>query len=92
MTEQAGDFGVAGNLLGSWSDEAELVERAKTHPEAFGELYDRYYTVVLNYVFRRTLDVALAEELTSNTFFNALRAGRLREPRKSPRLALPHRG
>ncbi len=74
MAEQAEDFGVAGSLLGSWSDEAELVERAKTQPEAFGHLYDRYYSIVLNYVFRRTLDVALAEELTSNTFFNALRA------------------
>ena len=74
MAEQVEDVGAAGSLLGSWSDEAELVERAKTQPEAFGQLYDRYYSVVLNYVFRRTLDVALAEELTSNTFFNALRA------------------
>jgi len=74
MAEQAEDFGAAGSLLGAWSDEAELVERARTQPEAFGHLYDRYYSVVLNYVFRRTLDVALAEELTSNTFFNALRA------------------
>jgi RNA polymerase sigma factor (sigma-70 family) len=73
MAEQAEDFGAAGSLLRSWSDEAELVERAKTQPEAFGHLYDRYYSVVLNYVFRRTLDVAMAEELTSNTFFNALR-------------------
>jgi RNA polymerase sigma factor (sigma-70 family) len=73
MAERAEDFGAAGSLLRSWSDEAELVERAKTQPEAFGHLYDRYYSVVLNYVFRRTLDVALAEELTSNTFFNALR-------------------
>ena len=74
MTEQAEDVGAAGSLLGSWSDEAELVERARTQPEAFGLLYDRYYSVVLNYIYRRTLDVALAEELTSNTFFNALRA------------------
>ncbi len=74
MAEQVEDVGAAGSLLGSWSDEAELVERARTQPAAFGLLYDRYYSVVLNYVFRRTLDVALAEELTSNTFFNALRA------------------
>ena len=74
MTEQAEDVGAAGTLLGSWSDEAELVERARTQPEAFGLLYDRYYSVVLNYIYRRTLDVALAEELTSNSFFNALRA------------------
>ncbi len=74
MTEQAEEVGAAGTLLESCSDEAELVERARTQPEAFGLLYDRYYSVVLNYIYRRTLDVALAEELTSNSFFNALRA------------------
>ncbi len=74
MAEQAGDFGAADSPLGSWDDEAELVERAKTQPEAFGQLYDRYYSIVLNYVYRRTFNVALAEELTSNTFFKALRA------------------
>ena len=55
-------------------DETELVERAKTEPQAFGQLYELYYSRILNYIYRRTLDVALAEELTSNTFFNALRA------------------
>jgi RNA polymerase sigma-70 factor (ECF subfamily) len=73
-TEQTEEIGAADNLRGLWGDEAELVEQAKSQPEAFGQLYDLYYSVVLNYVFRRTLDVALAEELTSNTFFNALRA------------------
>ena len=74
MADQGEDFGAAASLLGSWSDEGDLVERAKTQPEAFGHLYDRYYSVVLNYLYRRTLDVAFAEELTSNTFFKALRA------------------
>jgi RNA polymerase sigma-70 factor (ECF subfamily) len=55
-------------------DEAELVERAKTSPLAFGQLYDLYYEKILGYVYRRTLDATVAEELTSNTFFNALRA------------------
>jgi RNA polymerase sigma-70 factor (ECF subfamily) len=55
-------------------DEMELVERARTEPQAFGQLYELYYSRILNYIYRRTLDVALAEELTSNTFFNALRA------------------
>jgi len=52
----------------------ELVERAKAQPQAFGDLYELYYGRILNYVYRRTLDAAVAEELTSNTFFNALRA------------------
>ncbi len=59
---------------GPSGDETELVERAKTEPQAFGQLYELYYSRMLNYIYRRTLDVALAEELTSNTFFNALRA------------------
>jgi RNA polymerase sigma-70 factor (ECF subfamily) len=55
-------------------DEAELVERAKSVPQAFGQLYELYYAKILRYLYRRTLDAAVAEELTSNTFFKALRA------------------
>jgi RNA polymerase sigma-70 factor (ECF subfamily) len=54
-------------------DEAELVRRAKALPQAFGPLYELYYGKILGYVYRRTLDVALAEDLTSNTFLKALR-------------------
>lgn len=54
-------------------DEAQLVALAKTQPQYFGELYDRYYSRILNYVYRRTLDVTTAEEISSNTFFKALR-------------------
>jgi len=54
--------------------EAELVERAKRDPAAFGELYNFYYSRILNYIYRRILDVDTAEELTSNTFFKALKA------------------
>ncbi len=60
--------------LGSCQKETELVERVKTQPQAFGQLYDLYYSKILNFIYRRTLDMTLAEELTSNTFFNALRA------------------
>jgi RNA polymerase sigma-70 factor (ECF subfamily) len=54
--------------------EAELIENARSNPRAFGQLYEQNYTRILNYVYRRTLDVTLAEEMTSNTFFKALRA------------------
>jgi RNA polymerase sigma-70 factor (ECF subfamily) len=54
-------------------DEAELVERAKRDPAAFGELYEAHYSAILNYLYRRTLSASVAEELTSNTFFKALR-------------------
>jgi RNA polymerase sigma-70 factor, ECF subfamily len=55
-------------------DDDRLVTLAKTDSQHFGVLYDRYYSRILNYIYRRTLDVALAEELTSNTFFKAMRA------------------
>jgi RNA polymerase sigma-70 factor (ECF subfamily) len=51
-----------------------MVEEAQKSPEAFGPLYDLYYGKILGYIYRRTLDAAVAEELTSNTFFQALRA------------------
>ncbi len=54
--------------------EDELVERAKSDPRAFSELYELYYSRILNYMYRRILDVRIAEELTSNTFFNVLKA------------------
>jgi len=54
-------------------DDRELVELAKDDPEAFGALFDRYYPVILNYTARRTSDVALAHDLTSETFYKALK-------------------
>jgi len=71
------DGTLAGRFFGVSPDgrtEANLVERAKSDPEAFGELYETNYSRILNYIYRRTLDVAVAEELTSNTFFKAFRA------------------
>lgn len=63
--------------------EAVLVERARFDPQAFGTLYEIHYDRILNYIYRRTLNVAWAEELTSNTFFKALR----HLPRYRPRTA-----
>lgn len=54
--------------------DAELIERAKSDADAFGKLYEKHYSKILNYIYRRTLNVSTAEELTSNTFFKALRA------------------
>ncbi len=55
-------------------DEEMLVERSKAQLQAFGDLYDLYYGKILSYAYRRTLDAVAAEEITSNTFFKALRA------------------
>ncbi|CAN5759930.1 sigma-70 family RNA polymerase sigma factor [soil metagenome] len=63
---------------GTHTDQAtvtSLVERARSgDAEAFGELYDRYVLGVYRFCYHRTSSVALAEDLTSETFFRALRA------------------
>ena len=59
--------------------EDRLVERAKTDPEAFGELYDHYVGQMYRFVFSRVRNQELAEDITSEVFFKALRAiGRYR--------------
>lgn len=57
------------------SDEARLVERAKSDAEAFGVLYERYVKRIYNYVYYRTGNEHDAEDLTARVFFRAL--GRL---------------
>ncbi len=42
-------------------------------PEAFGQLYDHYVTLVFRYVYNRVGDRATAEDVTSETFVRALR-------------------
>jgi RNA polymerase sigma-70 factor (ECF subfamily) len=52
-----------------------LVELArKGDSEAFGLLYDHYQGSVYRFLFYRTRSSALAEDLTSETFFRALRS------------------
>jgi RNA polymerase sigma-70 factor (ECF subfamily) len=53
-------------------DEAELIERAKTDKEAFGELYELYVARIYNYVYYRTGSVEDAEDLTARIFFKAM--------------------
>jgi RNA polymerase sigma-70 factor (ECF subfamily) len=51
-----------------------LVRRAQDgDPEAFGELYDHYVTLVHRYAYHRVGDRATAEDVTSETFVRALR-------------------
>jgi len=52
-----------------------LVELArKGDTEAFGLLYDHYHGAVYRFLFYRTRSASLAEDLTSETFFRALRS------------------
>ena len=53
-------------------DERELVARAKTDNDAFGEIYDRYVERIYNYVYYRTSNHQVAEDLTARVFHRAL--------------------
>jgi RNA polymerase sigma-70 factor (ECF subfamily) len=49
-----------------------IIERSKKDPPAFGELYEKYFDRIFNYILRQTDDEELAGDLCSQTFVNAL--------------------
>lgn len=74
-------YGDAGLAASSEDDESErtrliaLVELARQgDADAFGLLYDHYQGSVYRFLFYRTRSRTLAEDLTSETFFRALRS------------------
>jgi len=52
--------------------EQVLVEKSKKDPQAFGEIYEKYFDQIFNYVLRQTGDEELAGDLCSQTFVNVL--------------------
>ena len=52
---------------------ADLVERAKRDRDAFGELYDQYVGDVYWFVINRVDSRTLAEDVTAEVFFKALK-------------------
>jgi RNA polymerase sigma-70 factor (ECF subfamily) len=54
------------------AEEATLIERARSDPEAFGVLYDRHLPRVYRYVYARCGNHTDAEDLTAQTFHRAL--------------------
>jgi RNA polymerase sigma-70 factor, ECF subfamily len=57
-----------------FADEAELVAAAKRNPADFGPLYERYVDQIYRFAYRRTGNHADAEDVTSQTFQQALAA------------------
>jgi RNA polymerase sigma-70 factor (ECF subfamily) len=55
-------------------DEQALVERARTEPDAFAELYRLYLPRVHAFAYRRCHSRELAEDITAATFEQALRS------------------
>lgn len=64
--EHAGDQELA--------DEARLVEAAQRDPSEFGPLYERYVDQIYRFAYRRTGNHADAEDVTAQTFQQALAA------------------
>ncbi|GAB6985208.1 sigma-70 family RNA polymerase sigma factor [Nocardioides pyridinolyticus] len=80
-TGSGGGYDDADQATSSEEDEADrsrliaLVELARQgDSEAFGLLYDHYQPSVYRFLFYRTRSSTLAEDLTSETFFRALRS------------------
>jgi RNA polymerase sigma-70 factor (ECF subfamily) len=55
------------------TSDMELVHRAATDREAFGELYERHVVRIYNYIYYRTGNHHDAEDLTARVFERALR-------------------
>ena len=53
--------------------EFETVQQAVKNPAQFQKLYDRYFTAIFNYVFRKIDDEDITADLTSQTFLKALK-------------------
>ncbi len=70
------------------ADDTELIaQAAKANREAFGALYERYVFRVFRHVYYLTNDTHMAEDLTAQTFLNALEAIHRYEVRGVPFLA-----
>lgn len=53
--------------------EYAILERSRRNPNAFGELYEKYFDRIFNFIYRQTDDEALSGDLCSQTFLNALK-------------------
>lgn len=55
------------------ADEELLIKEAQREPEKFGRLFDMYYPRILNYCVKRTGDVVISEDITSEVFIKAFK-------------------
>lgn len=53
--------------------EYTILEQSKKNPMAFGELYEKYYDRIFNFIFRQTDDEDLTADLCSQAFLIALK-------------------
>ncbi|WP_276370254.1 sigma-70 family RNA polymerase sigma factor [Chryseolinea sp. H1M3-3] len=53
--------------------EYSILDRSKKNPQAFGELYEKYFDRIFNFIYRQTDDEELTADLCSQTFLIALK-------------------
>jgi RNA polymerase sigma-70 factor (ECF subfamily) len=53
--------------------EYAILERARRNPKAFGELYEKYFDRIFNFIYRQTDDEELTDDLCSQTFLSVLK-------------------
>ncbi|HEX9923711.1 MAG TPA: sigma-70 family RNA polymerase sigma factor [Anaerolineae bacterium] len=53
-------------------DEDQLIQQAKTDPDAFGQLYELHVEKIYNYIYYRIGNREDAEDLTARVFYRAL--------------------
>jgi RNA polymerase sigma-70 factor (ECF subfamily) len=61
-------------LLKEYTEEELLAEAVKLDEAALSELYDRYELKIYSYIYRRTSDQVLSEDLTAQVFLKMLEA------------------
>ncbi|MDI6861612.1 MAG: RNA polymerase sigma factor [Caldisericia bacterium] len=54
-------------------EEKKLIKQAQKNPEIFTKLYEEYYSKIFNYILKRVANIEIAQDITSETFFNALK-------------------
>lgn len=58
---------------GEIEEEYQVVKLSVKDPSKFQLLYDKYFEVIFNFIFRRTDDEDITADITSQVFFNALK-------------------
>jgi len=54
-------------------EEEELIKTAQKDPEIFAKLYDEHYPKIFGYILKRVANFEIAQDITSETFFKALK-------------------
>jgi len=72
MPENAGICDAASAGASPCDDEMELVERAKTDPQWFGQLYELHYSRILNYIYQTVLALRYFEDMSCDEVADVL--------------------